>query len=314
MQEIPVYLFVGFLESGKTKCIQETLADERFNSGEKTLVLVCEEGSEEFNIDEYPYKNVVFEYVSEESVLSEAYFKELYKKYKFERVLIEYNGMWLLNSLFSALPDKWFVYQIMMFADAGSFIIYNQNMRQLTVDKLQVCEMVVFNRATESTDKDELHKIIRGISRRCQICYEAEDGTVEYDEIEDPLPFDIDAPVITVADEDFALWYRDLAEEMKKYHGKCVNFKGKVVTDKKMPKNTFVAGRHVMTCCEADIAYKPVVCVWDKADTLKKNDWINLTAKIAIESHSLYQGEGPVLYVTDAKKAEPPKEEVATFY
>ena len=45
---IPVYLFTGFLESGKTKFIQETLEDERFNDGTPTLLLLCEEGIEEF--------------------------------------------------------------------------------------------------------------------------------------------------------------------------------------------------------------------------------------------------------------------------
>ena len=39
MQQIPMYVFTGFLESGKTKFIQETLEDPRFNSGEKTLPL-----------------------------------------------------------------------------------------------------------------------------------------------------------------------------------------------------------------------------------------------------------------------------------
>ena len=46
--ETPVYLFLGFLESGKTKFIQETFEDPRFSSGEKTLLLVCEEGEEEY--------------------------------------------------------------------------------------------------------------------------------------------------------------------------------------------------------------------------------------------------------------------------
>ena len=45
--EIPVYLFTGFLEAGKTRFIQETLEDERFNAGERTLLLLCEEGVEE---------------------------------------------------------------------------------------------------------------------------------------------------------------------------------------------------------------------------------------------------------------------------
>ena len=45
MQEIPVYLFLGFLDAGKTKFIQETLEDERFDSGERTLLVVTEEGT-----------------------------------------------------------------------------------------------------------------------------------------------------------------------------------------------------------------------------------------------------------------------------
>lgn len=40
MPDIPMYVFTGFLESGKTKFIQETLEDERFNTGERTLLLV----------------------------------------------------------------------------------------------------------------------------------------------------------------------------------------------------------------------------------------------------------------------------------
>lgn len=41
------------------------------------------------------------------------------------------------------------------------------------------------------------------------------DGNFDYDEIEDPLPFDIEAPIIEIADVDFAVWYRDLTEEME---------------------------------------------------------------------------------------------------
>ena len=47
---IPVYAFTGFLDAGKTKFIQETLEDERFNTGERTLVLICEEGEEEYDL------------------------------------------------------------------------------------------------------------------------------------------------------------------------------------------------------------------------------------------------------------------------
>ena len=59
--EVPVYLFTGFLEAGKTKFIQETLEDARFNSGERTLLLVCEEGIEEYDKSRFAKKNVHIE-------------------------------------------------------------------------------------------------------------------------------------------------------------------------------------------------------------------------------------------------------------
>ena len=56
--DIPVYLFTGFLEAGKTKFIQETMEDKRFNSGEPTLLLLCEEGEEEYDVSAFPCKDV----------------------------------------------------------------------------------------------------------------------------------------------------------------------------------------------------------------------------------------------------------------
>ena len=49
---------------------------------------------------------------------------------------------------------------------------------------------------------------------------------MEYDEIQDPLPFDLSAPVVQIGDEDYAIWYRDIIEEMDKYQGKTVEFTG----------------------------------------------------------------------------------------
>ena len=63
--EIPVYLFTGFLESGKTKFIQEMMTDDRFNEGEKTLLLVFEEGEEEYQPKYFASPNVRIEYVED---------------------------------------------------------------------------------------------------------------------------------------------------------------------------------------------------------------------------------------------------------
>ena len=51
MQEMPVYLFTGFLEAGKTSFIKETLTDKRFHSGQRTLLLLCEAVETEYDAD-----------------------------------------------------------------------------------------------------------------------------------------------------------------------------------------------------------------------------------------------------------------------
>ena len=187
-------------------------------------------------------------------------------------------------------------------------------MRQLMVDKLLNCEMVVLNRTPEDIDKEEIHKVVRGISRRAASTYDYPDGHVEYDEIEDPLPFDINAPVIAIADEDYAIWYRDLSEGMEQYDGKTVKVKGIVATDNRLPKNSVIIGRHVMTCCVDDIQYSGFVCVFKEAPKLKTRNWITVKGKIKIEMNKLYRQRGPVLYVESTEFAVPPKQEVATFY
>lgn len=312
--EMPVYLFTGFLEGGKTHIIQESLEDQRFNSGEKTLLLVCEEGMDEYAPESFSAKNVWIETIEDKNELNEAHLTALAAKHKYDRVVVEYNGMWSVQDFYEAMPEGWYIYQQMLFADAGTFLAYNANMRQLMVDKLQNAEMVVLNRTPAEIDKDAIHKVIRGITRRAAITYDYPDGHVENDEIVDPLPFDINAPVIEIEDRDYALWYRDISEEMEKYHGKTVKFKGIVARDGRLPKNTAAVGRHIMTCCEADIDYNGLICIFPEAVKLRTRDWIVVTAKISIEKNALYRDKGPVLYAEKYEMSAKPEQEVATFY
>lgn len=314
MKQLPVYLFTGFLEGGKTSIIQESMNDQNFNSGEKTLIILCEEGIEELDTSKFWGKNVSIVSIGSEDMLTEEYLSSLTKNRIIDRIIIEYNGMWMLQSLYDNLPKDWGFYQNMMFADANTFIAYNNNMRQLVFDKIKDAEMVVLNRTPDNINKEEIHKIIRGISRRAAIVYDYPDGHVEYDDIEDPLPFDVDAPVIELADEDYALWYRDMTEELTKYHGKAMKFKGIIVNDPRLPKNSAIIGRHVMTCCVDDIQYSGMICIFKNEIKLNTRDWITVKGTLKIESHKLYRNKGPVLYVDSTEFAVPPKQEIATFY
>ena len=313
MQQIPVYVFTGFLDSGKTKFIQETLEDPRFNDGEHTLLLVFEEGEEEYDFSTYPHKNVYLEVLDQQTVTTKQ-LQALAKKYKAQRVVAELNGMQLVGDLYMRFPEEWVVAQEVMFADSTTIMTYNANMRNLVMDKLVGAQMVVYNRLKPGADTLELHKLSRAANRRIDILYDYLDGTTAPDELEDPLPFDINAPVIEVKDADYALWYRDVTEEPAKYDGKTVSFKGQVALLRRDKNNMFAPGRFVMTCCVDDIEFCGVPCRYDQAKTLEPRSWVQVTAKITAEKHILYKGElGPVLTAIQVESAEPANPDVATF-
>ncbi len=312
--EIPVYLFTGFLEGGKTTFIQDTLEDKRFNAGERTLLLVCEEGETEYEPARFSGNNVFIKTLESEDDLTEANLAAMIKETKAERVLVEYNGMWLLQHFSDDMPEGWLPYQDMLFIDGRTILNYNANMRSLVVDKLKDCDVCVFNRLNDGADTMELHKIVRAISRRTDILYEYSNGKLVPDEYEDPLPFDINAPVIEIEDRDFALFYRDLTEEKEKYKGKKVRFKALAAVDKKFPEKTCALGRHIMTCCVEDIQYCALVSKLADGVTAENSKWYNVEATVDIRFSRMYGKKGPIFNVTGLTKTEPPQEPVATFY
>ncbi len=313
MARIPVYVFTGFLDSGKTKFIQETLEDSRFNSGERTLLLVFEEGEEEYDFSAYPYQNVYLEILDQQTVTTRQ-LQALAKKYRAQRVVAELNGMQLVGDLYSRFPDDWEVAQEVMFADTTTFMTYNANMRNLVMDKLVGGQMVVFNRLKPGEDYMPFHKLARAANRRIDILYEYTDGSSAFDDTEDPLPFDIQAPVIALKDEDYALWYRDVTEEPEKYDGKTVAFKAQVAKLRRESEGMFAPGRFVMTCCADDIQFCGIPCKYADSAKLDPRGWVMVTATVAAQKHPLFGGEiGPVLTAISVSPTAPAVEEVATF-
>ena len=310
---IPVYAFTGFLESGKTKFIQETLEDPRFNAGERTLLLVCEEGEEEYDITSYPHANVYQEIVDDLDALTTEQLSEMAKKYRIQRVVAELNGMRLAGDFYEKMPENWQIAQEVMFADASTIMSYNANMRSLVVDKLTGAEMVVFNRVPVGADIMPYHKLARALNRRIDIVYDFLDGSTTFDDIEDPLPFDINAPVIEIEDDDYALFYRDITEEPEKYDKKTVKFKGQVAKLRREKEGMFAPGRFVMTCCADDITFMGIPCKWVGSNGLKPRSWVMVTAYVSVQYHNVYRGIGPVLTARAVTAVEAPAEDVVTF-
>ena len=313
MKDVPVYLFLGFLESGKTKFIQETLEDTRFNQGEKTVILLSEEGIEEYDLSRFKGGNVYIESIDGEAELTAERLSDIEKRLAPDRVMCEYNGMFLTQKLFEALPENWSVVQAFMFADSSTFLSYNGNMRQLVYDKLNVADLVAFNRFDDKYDRDMFHKTVRAVSRRAEIIFEYTDGKVVPDDTVDPLPYDLDAPVVEISDRDYAIWYQDLCEEMSKYDGKTLSLRVKLIKNKLLP-DAFIAGRDLMSCCVEDIRLAAVACRNPENIVIDDGGWYKVTGKMEVRFSKAYNKRGPVLTVEKAEKTDAPEQPVATFY
>ena len=306
--DIPVYAVTGFLDGGKTNFINGILQDG-FAQKDKTLLLCCEEGDEEYDVD--AMQNVTVEMIDDIEGFTKDALKKLEKKHHPRQVLIEYNGMWPFEQL-NELPANWILYQIMTFVYAPSFDVMSRNMGQLMMEKIKNADMLVFNRCTPEIAAALRKRNLRMVNRRADMFLDYEDGTTENYLTGDECPFDVTQDIIDIPDEDFGVWYVDAMDHPEHYDGKRLHMKTIMCHSKKYP-GTFVPGRFAMVCCANDTQFLGVVARGDALQKYKNRDWIDLTVTCKKEYFEAYQGDGPVLYVEDVRPAEKPVEEVVGF-
>ncbi|MBQ2061070.1 MAG: hypothetical protein II458_00115 [Oscillospiraceae bacterium] len=308
--DIPVYLIAGFLDAGKTNFINGILQDG-FARDDRTLLICCEEGEEEY--DPKALDNVFTYKVDEPEQLTPDFLKKLEKQYKPRQVIIEYNGMWMIEPLYrTGLPANWILYQIMTLVDANTFEMYVKNMGQLMMEKITNADMLIFNRCNAELRAALRSRNLRMVNRRADIYLENEDGTSEDYVTEDMRPFDLSGGKLDVPDDDYGVWYVDLMDHPESYDGVQVTFKALMCHSKKF-RGTDVPGRFAMVCCEKDMQFLALVCKGKGMDKFKDRDWVEITATVKKEESPAYQGEGPVLYVSRIGYCQKPKQEVVSF-
>ena len=311
--DIPVYLITGFLESGKTSFINETIADPEFSAGERTLLICCEEGEVEYDLDFLKSKRVSLVTIEDKEELTSDFLKKCNAKYKPQRVMIEYNGMWDFDAIFDlAVPRGWITAQIITTVDATTFNVYVNNMRSIMSNQMSESDLIIFNRCDEDTDRLMFRRNVKLLNRRAQLIYEDKQGNI-MGEMKEILPFDINADVIDIVDDDYGIWYLDASENPMKYEGKTVKIKGMVYRPSGIDGTQFVTGRYAMTCCADDMAFVGFICDYDFSDKLEQKQWVEVTARIKNEYHPGYQSEGPILYVEEINKASEPEEAIVYF-
>lgn len=309
----PVYIITGFLGSGKTKFIEEMLTDEGFSEGERTLLLCCEEGEEEYDAKLLQDANTVMVTLEEMDDIAGERLIQLDREYRPERVIIEYNATWLMDTLYSAKkPQNWDLAQIIDLVDASTFELYLKNMRKYMADGLKEADLVIFNRCDENTRKSAYRRAVIGMNRSVRVFFENMDGTTDDGVSDEDLPYDVGANPIEIADEDFGIFYLDALEHPDRYDGKRIHARGRAFSMQNMPKKCFVFGRHVMTCCAEDIGGIGFLCKYREAAP-RSNDWIFLTAKVEAGFSPLHNCDAVVLIEEDVSPAGPPKEELVYF-
>ena len=308
----PVYIINGFLESGKTEFITFTLGQPYFQIKGKTLLILCEEGENEYDPALLKKSRTDVVLIEEEEEFTPNHLIELEKQYKPARIIIEYNGMWNCKNM--TLPWYWKVEQQITTIDGSTFPMYYTNMKSLLAEMIRKSEMIIFNRCDGIKDLNVYKRNIKAVNPSADVIFEDSNG--EIDEIfEEDLPYDLSQDPIVLDNQGYGIWYLDIQDHPDRYVGKTITFKAQAMTSMKLPKGTFIPGRNAMTCCVEDIQFCGIPCRYDQAGTLEPRSWVMVTAKITAEKHPLYKGEvGPVLTALEVtKNAQPADPDVATF-
>lgn len=306
----PVYMINGFLESGKTEFICYTLEQPYFQIKGRTLLIVCEEGEEEYDERLLKMSRTDMVLIEDEEDFNPSHLIELEKKYKPERIIVEYNGMWNFKNM--KLPFHWTLEQQITIIDASTFPMYFTNMKSLLAEMLRKSEMIIFNRCDSEEDLSVYKRNVKAINQKADIVFESAEGEINQI-FEDDLPYRLDAPIIELDNEGYGIWYLDSLDNLERYIGKTIQFVAMVLKPDGFPKDYFVPGRMAMTCCAEDMAFLGFACEYDKADKLRDKQWVKVTARVAKEYFADYGGEGPVLKAISVELSKAPKEEIISF-
>ena len=302
---VPIYLITGFLESGKTSFLSFTLQQDYFRTEGKTLLILCEEGEEEYDEEALAKDNVVVEVIEKEEDFTPERLQALDIIHQPERVVMEYNGMWLVSKFEEMkLPAGWGIEQHITCVDASTFQVYMQNMKSIFMDMVRNADMVVFNRSKKEYPLANFRRSIKVVNPSAEVIFEDEEGEMT-DIFADQMPFDLDAEIVDIPPEDYGIWFVDAMDHPDRYVGKTLRFKARARRPRGMGSKFFIPGRTAMTCCADDTSFLGYICKSAYAPKLKPGEWVEVTAKVAFENRSEYQGEGIVLYAENVTPIRP---------
>lgn len=316
--EIPVFLFTGFLDSGKSTYIRRKIETHEIPLEGKTLLLLCENGEEEFTDDWCKKYQIDTVFVKRPELLTCSFLVEALSRDAYQRMIVEYNGMWDLKFLYHAFPYpatalKIFVQEKYCCMDANTVLLYEKNMKQLLGDKLRSSDKIIINRMSDSSNVEQIYKSARMFSGRAKIIYEYEDGRIQCDERPYTPPYRLDVTPIEVFDEAFALFCHDMLRYSERYDGKEIRLRGMVVHDPELGENAVLFGRNTLKYSVHDGFFNGLICNCPYENRPSEESWILLTAKVRYIHQDYYGDVGPVLDLISYEPTIPARQNMTAF-
>lgn len=306
----PVFVVTGFLDSGKTTLVKETLMEQEWIEEGLTLLIRCEEGEEEYPEEYLDKKEMVLLEIEDAGQLNADFFKNCEKNYHPVQVVIEYNGMWKLADLLSIkYPRNWELQGVYSTVDGTTLDMYLKNMRNMLMEQLTESELIVVNRCAPQVDRSGFRRALKVQNPMAQLIFEDPEGQIIQPSEED-LPYDVKGDKIVVGDEDFGIWYVDAYDHPELYLHKEVEFTAQAFRPKGMQEDLFVPVRKIMTCCADDIRFYGYPCRLPGRQSIPKNQWVRIKARFEYEAVSAYGSKQPVLYLLQMLPAAKPKTEI----
>ena len=281
-EKIPVFLFNGFLDSGKTTLIKEIIDGEPAYQTKDTLIISFEDGEVEFSKSWIEKNNINFVLIEDEDLENENLFFEIVQKYQPKQIVIELNAFVDFNSL--RLPRNFVIHQEVTLFDDTKFELYYNNMKPLINQMVHYASLVVFNRCNEVANLAKFRRSIRSFNQNVDVAFETADKKLTT-LLDEDLPYDINSNEIVLEDKDFPVFYLDVTECFDKYQYKKINFNAYV---RDTNSKTLVVGRQIMTCCEDDIQFYGFECITNEA--ILNNSYVNITAEVVKSYSEIAQG------------------------
>lgn len=305
-----VFIFAGFMDSGKTTALQGVLSKNADELTDRALIICTEAGETEYSLELLKEYDVDVVYCNEEHPVTAGMLEEIDKAYNPKRVYLEFNGMWDLRMfLGQQLPAGWDINYIFSLVDAQTYDMYLRNMRQIIMNPLAVSDVILFNRCPEDIKEGDIRRALKILNENAVVYFVGMDGKL----LKGSDDFFVESKdgLISVEEDMFCSWFVDCIEHTDRYLNKKVHAKMMVTDGNGLGENQFYVGRMVAVCCEEDAQFIGFVAECN-GTAPEKGTWIDVTAYI--RSGLTVNNNQMILFEIDEYKIISVPEEIYLYF